>query len=100
MNIEDGSLGTPRARQLRAMGHDAARGGLMPEEIQDKVIEQLTDWIGSYREPLGSGVYRTLRLLDTDEESVTFEVRLNRSREPGKRYRLKVDLKEISNDAG
>jgi hypothetical protein len=95
-DIEQGSLGTPRAWQLRTIGHAMSEGQLGQEEILDLAINALGGYIGRYAEDLGDDVIRTFHIDDIDEEGwVEFTVRLTGTREPGPRYRLTLKLEGL-----
>lgn len=91
------SLDTPRARQLRRIGNELTRGGgLMSEEMMAEIIGTLHEWFEGYTAPLGDGVQRRIDIEDSDEESITFAVRLERYAEPQHRYRLRLKLEELN----
>ena len=91
------SLDTPRARQLRHIGREMTRGGgLMAEEMMAEIIGTLEQWFEGYTDPLGDGVQRRIDIEDSDEESITFAVRLERYAEPQHRYRLRLSLEELN----
>lgn len=96
-----GVLGTRRARQIGTAGGDMAKGGLMPEELLDMLLNGVTGFIGAYQDHLGEGVKRVFRIIEVSDDGegwVEFEVCLRGgTREPGPRYRLTLGLQEIGN---
>ncbi len=94
MSIEDGSLGTPRARQLRTIGHNF-RTSLMSEDIMDLSIEALTDTYNGYEEDLGNGVKRRIKIVGSDEESLEIQVRLTGYREAERHYIIHLKIEEL-----
>jgi hypothetical protein len=87
-----GSFGTKRSREIIAVGHDMTKGGLMPEDLHDKVMSLIATWAEDYREELGAGVERRIRVEEMDEEIIIFTVYRTKDTEPGDSYRLMVSI--------
>jgi hypothetical protein len=95
MSIEDGSLGTRRARQLRTVGGELSKGGLMSEDLLEQALEAVADWARGYREDLGNGVKRRIEVTAIEDDHIDVEVQMTGYRDFEHRYRLTLQVQEI-----
>lgn len=99
--VEQSSLGTPRARQIRTIGHN--QGKFTEIDMLDLCIDAMTNLdvsIKDHEEDLGNNVSRVIRIVDGDDEEGWLEVEVRFTHDlnqagPDKRFRIKVEIKEL-----
>jgi hypothetical protein len=102
--IESGSLGTPRAQQLRAAGHEMSTGSLSADDMLELCMEALlagapSPSLANYRVDIGPRTQRYLKIEDHDAETgiLTVAVCVTGQRFPVKRYRIQLSITEQEN---
>ena len=80
------------------VGREIGKDSLMAGEFQELIMEALVTWVGRYREDLGEGLARTLRIIETDEDHIDVEVRVSRWREPLHTYRMNLSITELETE--
>lgn len=102
--IEQGSLGTPRARQLRAAGHEMETGSLSEGDMLELCMDALlakapSPSLANYRVDIAPRTQRYLKIEDHDAETgvLTVAVCVTGQRFPIRRYQIQLLITEQEN---
>src|ERR1700750_2196827 len=98
--INQGSLGTPRARQIRTIGENLGR--FMESDLMELCLDFMANRGSSfqnYREDLGNGIQRYFVVEEREDEAgyLELEVRFTKNLNmagPEARYRIQVVITE------
>ncbi len=93
--IEDGSLGTRRARQLRRVGHAIAANLPTSEELLEYARDTLAHWLKGYTEPLGDGMQRRVIVEEVEDDYIIFTTRLTGFHDTERRCKIKFSIEEL-----
>lgn len=102
--LNQGSLGTPRARQIRAAGHEMETGSLSTDDMLELCLDALlakapAPSLANYRVDIGPRTQRYLKVEDHDAETgiLTVAVCVTGQRFPIKRYQIRLVITEQEN---
>jgi hypothetical protein len=93
-----GSLGTPRARQIITIGHNT--GKLGDSDLMELCLDGLGTYVGNWRESLGDDVERYIKIEEREDEAgyleleVRFTHNLNRAG-ADQRFRVQLAITEL-----